>query len=97
MSQSSKKKPRKPLSSRRSRKSFRYGEITFPQARGRRVEKIELLADSDHHSVTIRFQDKTDLEVQIDPTLAFSAVLYDWKSGSQRVLKRWPTIHSRVS
>ena len=78
---------------RRSRKR----RVTFPQAKGRTVETVELMADSDYHSVTIRFQDNTDLEVLIDPALTFRAVLYDWKSGSQRELKRWPRIHSRVS
>ena len=65
--------------------------LTFPQARGRTVEKIEW----DHHSVTIRFQDNTDLEVMIHPALSVRAVLYDWKGGSQRVLRRWPRAHGR--
>ena len=97
MDRSGRKRPRKPQPSLKSRKPAYERAITFPQARGRTVETVEVIAESDHHSVTIRFQDNTDLELMIDPALAFRAVLYDWKSGSQRELKRWPAIHSRVS
>jgi hypothetical protein len=72
----------------KSRPPRRSRALTFPQARGRMVEKIEW----DHHSVTIRFQDNTDLEVRIHPALTVKAVLYDWKGGSQRALRRWPAI-----
>ena len=59
------------------------------------MEMIELIADTDYHCVSIRFQDKIDLDVLIDPALTFQANLYDWKSGKQRVLKRWPKISQR--
>ena len=67
----------------------------FPQVKGRPGERIQLTTQSGYHAVTIRFQDNTDLEVRIHPALSFTAALYDWKSGSQRVLKRWPTIQAR--
>jgi hypothetical protein len=87
MSQSGRKTRTRPRPPRRSR------TITFPRARGRTVEKIEW----DHHSVTIRFQDNTDLEVRIDSALASRAVPYDWKGGRQHVLKRWPPSSERAS
>jgi hypothetical protein len=70
--------------------------ITFPQAKARIVDKIELIADGDHHGIVIRFQDNTDLEVRIDPMLEFKARLYDWKNGSQREIKRWPTVRGNI-
>lgn len=64
--------------------------MEFPQARGRTVEKVELVANSDCHCISIRFQDKTDLSVMVDPWLIFNAEFSDWKTHDQRVLKRWP-------
>jgi hypothetical protein len=86
--QSTRKTPRKPLYNR---------ALSFPQARGRTVETIELIADGDYHCVAIRFQDRTDLEVIIDSALTFKASLYEWKGGNQRVLKRWPIIRSELN
>ena len=54
------------------------------------MERVELIADGDYHCVSIRFQDKTDLTVVIDPALTFKAEFSDWKNDEQRVLKRWP-------
>lgn len=81
------KKPSKPASHR---------SVEFPQAKGRTVKKIELTVTGDYHSLVIHFQDNTDLEVLIDPMLEFKTRLYDWKSGNQREIKRWPTVRSHV-
>ena len=78
----------------KARKSFHKRYLKLSQAQGRKVEKIELLADSGYHCVSITFQDKTDLDVVIDPAFSFRASLYDWKTGNQRVLKRWPAVRS---
>jgi hypothetical protein len=68
--------------------------VKFPQARGRTVEMVELSLDSDYHCVSIRFKDNTDLTVVIDPALTFQATYSEWKSGNQKVLKRWPVVRS---
>jgi hypothetical protein len=78
----------------KARKSFHKRYLKLSQAQGRKVEKIELLADSGYHCVSITFQDKTDLDVVIDPGFSFRASLYDWKTGNQKVLKRWPVVRS---
>ena len=54
------------------------------------MELVELIVDADYHCISIRFQDNTDLSVVIDPGLRFKAEYSDWKTGNQRVLKRWP-------
>ena len=95
-----KKPPRKkaPSKRRRALKPMKppYDQwVEFPQAKGRTVELVELIVDADHHCVSIRFQDKTDLSVVIDPALTFNASFSDWKNGEQRVLKRWPTVRSQ--
>ncbi len=73
----------------------RYRQILeFPPVRARVVERIELCADADFPCVSICFQDKTDLTVVIDTALIFQATFSDWKTGNQRVLRRWPSIRS---
>jgi hypothetical protein len=43
---------------------------------------------------SIRFTDRTNLTVVIDPWLSFQADYSRWKAGNQRVLKRWPVFRS---
>ncbi len=64
----------------------------FPEMKGRTVENIEVSVSSGYPCVSIRFQDKTDFTVEIDTHLTFEAMHSDWKTGNQRVLKRWPAI-----
>jgi hypothetical protein len=66
--------------------------IAFSEMKGRTVEQIEVWLSSDYHCVSIRFQDKTDFTVEIDTRLILNAVHSDWKTGNQRVLKRWRSI-----
>jgi len=74
-------------------KNVRYPHLVeFPQARGRTVEMVELNIDSDFHCISIRFQDNTDLTFLIDPALTFRADYSRWKTGKQKVLKRWSPI-----
>jgi hypothetical protein len=73
----------------------RYSRLVeFPEARGLTVEKVALSTDSDFPCISIRFQDKTDLTVVIDPWLTFQADYSRWKDGNQNVLKRWPVFRS---
>ena len=86
---SSNKAPQKSRRAPKQRKASYSRLVQFPEARGRTVEKVELSTDSDFPCISIRFQDKTDLTVMIDPCLTFSASYSDWKTGNQRLLKRW--------
>lgn len=86
--------PRKPRSRQRPRKSTFARIMKFPQVRGRTVERVELITNPEYHCVSIRFKDKTDLSVVIDPSLTFKAEFSDWKTHDQRVLKRWPPVRS---
>jgi hypothetical protein len=76
------------------RKTSRWRLVEFPQARGRTVDKVELSTDSDFSCISIRFTDKTDLTVVIDPWLTFQADYSRWKDGNRKVLKRWPVFRS---
>jgi hypothetical protein len=88
---SSKNAPSKRL---QPRKSSYNRVVEFPQARGRTVERVKLFVSDGYNCVAIEFEDKTDLSVVIDPGLRFKAEYSDWKTGNQRVLKRWPLVRS---
>jgi hypothetical protein len=90
MPKQSRKKP-----AQKARRDATYARsVKFPQARGRTVEMVELSLDSDFQCVSIRFKDNTDLTVVIDTDLTFQAQYSDWKTGNQKVLKRWPLVRS---
>ena len=69
--------------------------VEFPQIKGRTVEKVQLFTSAEAHSISIRFADKTDLRFVIDSWFTFQADHSDWRTGNQRVLKRWPAIRSK--
>jgi hypothetical protein len=58
----------KPMKSRKPRYAHRQ---EFPEAKGRVVEMIELIADGECHCVSVRFEDSTDLTVMVEPALTF--------------------------
>ena len=86
-----KEKAGKGTSSQKPEKATR-GCTVFSEMKGRTVEKIELFVSADYHCISIRFLDKTDFTLEIDPCLRFTALHSDWKMGNQRVLKRWATV-----
>ena len=93
--QPNKKAPPPPRPDLKPRKPTYDQWMVFPQAKGRTVELVELIADGDYHCVSIRFQDRTALTVVIDPGLTFKAEFSDLRASEQRVLKRWPAVRSK--
>ena len=89
--QASSKSPQKRQSALKRKKLAYARVLQFPQAKGRTVELVELIADTDYHCLSIRFKDKTDLSVVIDSMLTFRANFSDWKTDDQRVIKEWRT------
>ena len=69
--------------------------LEFPRMKGRKVEKIEIFSDTDHHSIVIEFQDKTALDLEIEPSFTLKAVQEDFRSSEVKVLRRWPAMHSQ--
>ena len=66
--------------------------IEIPGMKGRILERVEIYTATGHHSLTFDFADKTSLSLVLDPCFFISAELSDISSGSERTLKRWPTI-----
>jgi len=89
MSRSNNKKPKKrhPPSSKDLKPL-----TTFNEMKGRTVERIDVCLSPDYHSVSVRFEDKTDFTVEIDTRLTLTALHADWKTGNMRVLRRWPVM-----
>ena len=76
------------------RKLPRRKFVEFPQMKGRIVERIELFLMSNIRSLTIYFQDKTFLNLLIEPLLSIASRFSDRSTGDEKVLKRWPAIRS---
>jgi hypothetical protein len=89
--QASSRPPQKPRPAVKQRKPAYARVLAFPQAKGRTVELVELIADTDYHCLSIRFKDKTDLSVVIDSMFTFRANFSDWKTHNQRLIKEWRT------
>ena len=88
-------KPKPSTPTRKNRKLFRpSGSVEFTAARGKTLEQVYMTVYGDLNSVTLSFTDKTELVVEVEPCLAFTADYSDWTTGNQRVLKRWPRLRS---
>jgi hypothetical protein len=66
----------------------------FPEVRGKTVVEVYVITDSDQRSVTVRFADNTELIIDIEPSVSFTADYYDWKTGKQCVIKHWPRVRT---
>ena len=71
------------------------GSFPFPPVRGKKVADVYVTMDSDMNCVTLSFEDNTELVIDIEPCLSFTADYSDWKTGDQRVIKSWPRVRSR--
>ena len=69
------------------------GSFPFPDVRGKVVADVYLTTESDPKCVTLCFGDNTELVIDIEPSSSFTAAYSDWKTGNERVIKRWPRIH----
>ena len=68
------------------------GSVAYPEARGKTLADLYLMADSEFNSITLRFDDNTEIFfcIDIESSLVVDADYSDWTTGNQRVLKRWP-------
>ena len=68
----------------------------FEEIKGKPVDFVEVFTAGEHHSINVRFQDKTTLHFIIDPGFILETEYVDWKTGNWRPIKRWPLIHSET-
>src|SRR5215813_7418673 len=69
--------------------------VEFPLARGKTIEKVELFTTRGYHSLTIDFQDRTSLNLTIEPTFILDAEFQQREKGDIEVLAEWPPIHAQ--
>lgn len=92
----SKVKSRLPPKAQSSRRAAYGRRIQFADVKGRTVETIEFFTSPDYHSISVNFDDKTSLSLDIEPVPGFtvSPIYQRWKAGNSRVLRSWPVIRS---
>jgi len=82
--------------SRRTLKLYRpSGSFPFPPVRVKTLADVYLTTDGDLNCVTLCFDDNTELVIDLEPCLRFTADYSAWKTGDQRVIKSWPRIRNR--
>jgi hypothetical protein len=80
------------------RKSIRSRQVLrFPQAKGKRIDRVELSSSSEAHEIDIRFEDNTSLNFSIEAYVGFIPEFIDWTSGEYKPIKRWRPIYSKPS
>jgi hypothetical protein len=72
------------------------GSFPFPPVRGKILADAYMTTEGDLNCVTLRFNDNTELIVDLEPCLRFAASYSDWKTGDQRIIKRWPRVRNRT-
>jgi hypothetical protein len=90
------KNPKKTLNDKPARRRRRSRQLLrFSEARGKTVEFVEMCADADFPCVEIGFQDKTALHFVMDTCLTMEPTYSNWKTGNQRLLRRWAAVDCR--
>ena len=64
----------------------------FPLDRGKIAEKVELFTTTNYHSLTIEFQDRTSLHLDIEPGFTISTKFMRLEKGELETLAEWPPI-----
>ncbi len=70
--------------------------MKFPQVKGKTLEEVDFSTDTEDHSITLVFQDKTALRFDIEPGFTVFADYADWKTGDMKPIKRWRSVRSRL-
>ena len=78
---------------RRRRRGGRF--LRFREAEGKTVEFVEMYTDADFPCVEIGFADKTALHFLMDTRLTMEPTYSSWKTGTLRMLRRWPATECR--
>ncbi len=58
------------------------------------LEDVSLTTNVDFNCIELSFDDRTSLLFDINPCFTVLADYSDWKTGDQRIIKRWPRFRS---
>ena len=68
--------------------------LRFPQAKGKTIESIEFSTELGYHAISVNFTDKTSLNFAIDASFTVDTDYSNWKTGNQRILRRWRPVQN---
>ena len=68
------------------------GAVYFDEVRGKTLEDLSVSTDAQANLITLTFDDKTEMTLDVEPGISVGAMLESWKTGNSRVLKRWPRV-----
>lgn len=85
-----KPKPHSSKSKTVAPKPRRSNAMRFAQAVGKTVDFIEMDWTADFPCVEVAFSDRTALLFELGSRLTLEPMYSNWKTGNQRVLRRWP-------
>ena len=80
------------LMSKRIPKS-KLATVVIQEATGKRIRELCVTDDygeADEFSVVVKFDDDTELVLNLTPRLKFAVHYSNWSNGRQEVLKRYP-------
>ena len=81
---------------KRSRAEKKYQRVVkLTKATGKIVADAALYVSSDYYLIEIRFDDKTALVFDVEPTVKVSSDLADWTTGNFKPIQRWRPVPSR--
>ena len=67
--------------------------VEFPLVHGKIAEKVQLFTATNFHSLTIEFQDRTSLHLDIEPGFTVNAQFMRSEKGELVTLAEWPPVH----
>src|SRR5262245_58934600 len=65
----------------------------FVEFRGKRVARVEFYTwGSEHHSISVHFQDRTAFYLTINPMFTIKPRYYRVRAGELETMKEWPEL-----
>jgi hypothetical protein len=69
--------------------------VEFREFRGKRVARVQFYtAGSEHHSISVHFQDGTRFYLTLAPLFVLQPAYYRTRDGEMETVKEWPEIRS---
>ena len=66
----------------------------FPEAAGKIIESIELIAEPGYYGIDVNFTDNTAMVFSVEPFVVALPYLGDWTTGERKILKQWKPVRS---
>ena len=70
--------------------------LNFPEVNGKTVEAVEVFSHNEFYAITIRFQDKTALQLPLETAVFVFPTFSDWANGNEKILKEYKSVRSHI-